>query len=74
MTYRVFTFMRNHSLKTVLINSEAISEAIKEMEMENGIIDLGAWFIGKVDQWTDHGEVEIDGPGMDMLDDLFISD
>lgn len=69
MEYRIFTFLQNNSLKTILIAQEAIDEMDPD-----GPSNIGEYFIGgTIDQLSDHGMVEIIGPGADMLDEIMVS-
>jgi len=68
-TYRVFGYMKDRSYKVAMIEIEAISDAISD-----GYPNLPEYFIGPgVDQWTDHGSVDISGTGEFMLDEVMIS-
>ena len=71
MTYRVFTYMQDGSLKTILIDEDAISEMY-----DDGCTDIAQYFVSGygVEQWSEHGTVDISGPGKEMLSDVMISD
>ena len=71
MKFRVFTYMQNGSIKTAMIEQEAINN----MGMDPGAGLFSEYFIGLgVNQWVDHGTVDIDGPAIDILSEVMISD
>jgi len=69
MQFRVFTYKQDGSLKTIMIDPDEI----KDMDPD-GPSSIGEYFVGKnFEGWSDHGIVDVIGPGSDMLDVIMVS-
>ena len=63
MRYMVYTYEKEESLRTIIIHSDTLEEAMDNPDFD----DLGSWFVGPGVELEFRGLVDVIGDGAFML-------